>query len=156
MSLAWFKQIRTAFPPESSRSRVGDKCHQLRYAINKLNYGTYHTFCPGFNLSFDEGGIAMRSRFCLIQQFNKDKPAKFCVEFFILADVPKYFVYHIDVYQEKIDANVRIPRELWNLQTKQKLVMNSVIQSGIANDPEAYQRVFMDNRYSVPELLVLL
>ena len=58
MSLNRFKQIRAAFHPEVGASSIGDKCHQLRYAINSLNAASLATFIPGKNLSFDEGGVA--------------------------------------------------------------------------------------------------
>eukprot|EP00957_Ditylum_brightwellii_P155351 11825669-Ditylum_brightwellii.AAC.1 len=35
MSLAHFRQIRSAFHPEARTSAVGNKCHQLRYLIQK-------------------------------------------------------------------------------------------------------------------------
>ena len=41
------------------------------------------TFILGPNASFDEGGIPMRSRFCPVRQYNKDKPAKYKVDFFL-------------------------------------------------------------------------
>ena len=43
--------------------------------------------------TFDEGGIAMRSRYCPVRQYNKDKPNKYRVDFFILADASYYFIY---------------------------------------------------------------
>ena len=42
------------------------------------------TFVPGPNLSFDEGGVSSRSRMNPVRQYNKDKPNKFCVDFFVL------------------------------------------------------------------------
>ena len=55
-----FKQIRAAFRPENDRSTIGDKCHQLRYIINRFNLAIRKTFIPGYALSFDEGGHACR------------------------------------------------------------------------------------------------
>jgi hypothetical protein len=63
MSLYRFKQIRAAFHPDIGYSKHGDKCHQLRHLLNTLNEASYKTFIPGIYMSFDEGGVALRSRF---------------------------------------------------------------------------------------------
>ena len=39
-----------------------------------------------FKQIFDEGGIALRSRYCPVRKYNKDKPDKFHVELFCLAN----------------------------------------------------------------------
>ena len=57
------------------------------------------TFCLGPHTAFDEGGVAMRSRYCPVRQYNNDKPDKYRVDFFILADARDYFIYNLDVYQ---------------------------------------------------------
>ena len=109
-----FKQIRAALHPEVGASSIGDKCHQLRFGINQLNAAARRTFVPGANLSFDEGGVASRSRMNPVRQYNKDKPDKFRVEFFILSNnTPgKYFIYHLDVYQGKNSENINIAKGL--------------------------------------------
>ena len=38
----------------------------------------------------------------------------------------------------------------------QKAVVNAIVLSGIANEPNAMREIYMDNRYSVPTLFVLL
>ena len=59
-SLHRFKQIRAAFHPEVGASEIGDKCHQLRQAINNFNAASKRTFILGEKISFDEGGVASR------------------------------------------------------------------------------------------------
>lgn len=153
-----FKQIRAAYHPEVGASSVRDKCHQLRFAINSLNAASKATFIPGLNLSFDEGGVASRSRMNPVRQYNKDKPKKFRVDFFVLANnAPNnYFIVHIDVYQGKNSENIGIPEEIKSLPTTQKAVANAVMQSGIGNDPDGMRRLFMDNRYTAAPLFILL
>ena len=104
MSLHCFKQICTSFYPEIGTSTIEDKCHQLRHLLNTLNQVSYRTFIPGINTSFDEGRVASRSRFNPVCQYNKDKPQKFCVDFFVLCNnsAGKYFILYCDVYQGKI------------------------------------------------------
>ena len=157
-SLHRFKQIRAAYHPEVGSSAIGDKCHQLRFAINQLNYASRATFVPGPNLSFDEGGIASRSRMNPVRQYNKDKPNKFRVDFFVLANntPEKYFIVDLDVYQGKNAENIGIAKEIEKLPTTQKAVVNAVINSKIANDPKGMRKIFMDNRYTAALLLVML
>ena len=156
MSLGRFRQIRSAFHPEAGISSVGDKCHQLRFLIRSINSAAARTFDLGPRAAFDEGGIATRSRFCCVRQYNKDKPAKFRIDFFVLADSEYYFVRHIDVYQGKNAGNIDVAEQAKNLPTTMKAVVNAVIASGMANDPDGARELFFDNRYAAPELCALL
>eukprot|EP00957_Ditylum_brightwellii_P059816 4541235-Ditylum_brightwellii.AAC.1 len=74
MSLRRFRQIESAFYPETETSAVGDKCHQLIYLIQKINKAAKQTFHFGSHMAFDEGGVATCSHFCCVRQYNKDKP----------------------------------------------------------------------------------
>ncbi len=93
-----------------------------------------------------------------VRQYNKDKPQKFRVEFFVLCNnsPEKYFIIHCDVYQGKNAENKGIPEEIINLTTTQKAVVNSVIQSKIGNDPKGIRRLFLDNQYTCASLFILL
>ena len=105
MSLNRFKQIRSAFHPEDKEQSLGgDKCYQLRHALNQLNQCSLRTFYAGKRLAFDEGGISCRSRMCPVRQYNKDKPDKYRVDFFVLADSEHYNILHMDVYQLEVQA----------------------------------------------------
>ena len=156
MTLVRFKQIRSAFHPEADKSLCNDKCHQLRYLIRLFNKRAKEVFSLGANVSFDEGGIAMRSRYCPVRMYNKDKPDKFRVDFFLLADSIEYFIYHLDVYQGKNKSNIDIDNSLLHFPTTQKAVANAIVKSGIANDPNGCRYIFMDNRYACPQLFAIL
>ena len=66
-------------------------------------------FHLGPSASFDEGGIPMRSHNCPVRQYNKDKPAKYRMDFFIPADSQNtLFIYHLDIHQGKNEANIDI------------------------------------------------
>ena len=77
--------------------------------------------------------------------YNKDKPDKYIVIFFILAYAKNYFIYYIDVYQGKNTANININTSLQNLPTIQKYFSNAIINSGISNDPSGYSNLYMYN-----------
>jgi hypothetical protein len=124
-----FKQIRLAFHPEDKQmaSLGGDKCYQLRRAINTMNSCAKTTFEAGRDMAFDEGGVGCLSRFCPVQQYNASKPQKFWVDFFILACSTTYAILHLDVYQGRNNCNVGIKPFLHDLPTTQKATMNAII-----------------------------
>ncbi len=138
MSEYRFRQIRAAFHPENGVSVVGDKCHQLRSSIKSLNEYAKRTFILGRECSFDEGGIASKSRYNPVRQYNSSKPDKYQIDFFVLVNTSRgiNFIYHIDVYQGKNATNPHIAKEAWSLPTTQKAVINAVVSSGISTDPD--------------------
>ena len=86
--------------------------------------------------------------------YNKDKPDKFQVDFFILAGL-----HHLDVYQGKNASNVSIDASCWNLPTTMKAVVNAVIKTNLkegSNDSTGYRVISLDNRYQCPQLAYLL
>ncbi len=158
MSYFRFRQIRAALRPELDHSSVGDKCHQLRASLVSLNEHAKRTFILGREASFDEGGIPNKSRYNPVRQYNASKPDKYRIDFFVLVNASKgkNFIFHLDVYQGKNATNAHITQEAWHLPTTQKAVVNAVISSGINNDPDGMRELYMDNRYTAPELFVLL
>lgn len=102
MNLTRFIQIRGAFHPMNKKAALGgDKCYQLRNVLNCINSASAKSFLPSGNMAFDEGGVACHSRLCPVRQYNKDKPDKHRVDFFVLADSEHINILHIDVYQGK-------------------------------------------------------
>ncbi len=120
-----FVQIRVAFHPESTKNKLDDKCHQIRYALQKLNSASARCFIPGKELSFDEGGIPSKSQYNSVRQYNNSKPDKYRIDFFILANASEghNFIIHIDVYQGKNSENVFIPEKYGIFQLHKKLLL---------------------------------
>jgi hypothetical protein len=161
MSLNRFKQIRGAFHPEDKVQGNGgeDKCYQIRASMNELNAASLANFVLEANCAFDEGGIACRSRYCPVRQYNKDKPDKFRVDFFILAGSSTYLIHHIDVYQGRNAANTGIDPLCVNLPTTMKAVVNAIIKSELSkgsNDVNGFRVLSLDNRYQCPQLACLV
>ena len=86
MTIACFLQIRSAFHTESGESSVCDKLHKLRYLIRSTDDVASNTFDLVPTADLYEVGIATYSRFCCVRQYNKDKPDKFCINLFVLAN----------------------------------------------------------------------
>ena len=101
MTLVRFKKICSAFHPESGKSTKNNKCHQLQYFIRIFNFMARDVFYIRLVAAFDEGGIAIRIRYFRVQQYNKDVPAKYQLDFFLLAETRYYNIYHLDCYQGK-------------------------------------------------------
>jgi len=158
MPLYRFKQIRTAFHPEDKcvAAGAGDKCYQLRHVISTFNASAKNVRFVPCKVSFNEGGCSCRSRYCPVRQYNKDKPDKFRVDFFIMACPKTYFIHHLDVYQGKNATNVGIRDEIKGVPTTQKAVINAVLQTEMHNDVDGARTIALDNRYQCPELAVLL
>ena len=98
----------------------------------------------------------MKSRYCPVRIYNKDKLNKFRVDFFVIADSKYNFIYHLDVYQGKNKANIDIVPIVSTLPTTQKAVANAIIKSGINNDVHGSRHIFMDNRYAAPQWFVIM
>jgi hypothetical protein len=113
LTYARFIQIRAALRPEIGESNINDKCHQLHSGIQFLNDHAKRTFIPGRYLSFDEGGIASKSRYNPVHQYNASKLGKYRIDFFVLANATSgnNFIYHLDVYQGKNSTNAYVKRE---------------------------------------------
>jgi Transposase IS4 len=107
-------------------------------------------------MAFDEGGVGCRSRYCPVCQYNKDKPQKFRVDFFVLSGSRNYQILHIDVYQGKNSNNVGIHKELIDLPTTQKAVANAAYSLGLDKKVDGARHIAMDNRYQCPELAVFM
>ena len=118
-----FLQIRAAIHPEDGVSEIRDKCHQLRAAIQFLNEHAKKSCILGRELSFNEQGIASKSRYNPVRQYNSSKPDKYRIDFFVLVNTSRgiNFIYHIDVYQGKNATNAFIAAE--DLRHKRQWLM---------------------------------
>ena len=130
--------------------------------MNELNVASLRNYVPEPCLAFDEGGSSCRSS-CKapIRQYNKDKPDKYRVDFFILAGSKSRIVYDMmDVYPGRNDCNVGIAEEFKNLPTTMKAVLNAVMHLEISNGSNdvngGFRVVAMDNRYQCAHLAYLL
>ena len=81
MNLIRFREITSAFYPESGTSFCREKCYWLRYFICMFNDKPKGIFVIGDHGDFDEGVTATRIRYCPVQMYNKDKLQKYRVDF---------------------------------------------------------------------------
>jgi hypothetical protein len=82
-----------------------------------------------------------------VRQYNKDKPQKYRVDFFIMACSKSYFIHHIDVYQGANASNVGLHRAVRDLPTTQRAVLNAVLHMGMHNQVHGARHISLDNRY---------
>ena len=86
----------------------------------------------------------MTSQYFPVSIYNKYKPVKYRVGFFILADSKYNFIFCIDVYQDKDTENIDIHSSLNNLRTTQKYAFDSIIKSGISNYLHGSRHICID------------
>ena len=82
----------------------------------------------------------MRSHFCPIWQYNKEKPNTFIVSLLVLEDAKDYLINNIDVYQGNLKNEIK--EETQNTPTTKKDVTNSILSAGIENYPEGHHITF--------------
>ncbi len=153
ISYSRFVQICAAFHPESGTSQEGDKYHQLRYDINRLNKAAKHTFTSGKEMSFNEGGIPSKSNYDPIRQCHNSTPDKYRIGLFILANASSG---HNSLITLMSIRKKGMAEDLWNLPMTQKAVMNAIVSTGLFTDQNGFCELNMDNCYSAPELFVIL
>eukprot|EP00957_Ditylum_brightwellii_P076346 5802537-Ditylum_brightwellii.AAC.1 len=105
MSLCYFRQIRSAFHPDTESSAIGNKCHQLRFLIQKINRAAIKTCYIGPKLALDESG----------------HQALICCS--------------CGCISRKNVGNIDVDDKAKHLSSTMKDVVNVCIASGIANDP---------------------
>ena len=106
--LICFKKPQAAFNMGVVKSKFRDKSHHIRHEIKTLNITPNSCFIPGPNINFDEEDIAIRSCFCPVCQYIKEKPDRFIFYFFVHEYTKGYFICSIDVYQWKNSINIDI------------------------------------------------
>ena len=159
MHLWRYKQIRSAFHPESRKAAAmdgRDKAFMLRHALCTLNEAAANVMNIPEKVSFDEGGTGSRHRYNPIRLFNGSKPVKFRIEYFILSCSKTYFIHHADVYQGKNAADVHVHKDLVGVPTTQKVVLNSILHTKMDECVHGAQHIYVDNRYQCPQLAAVL
>ena len=91
-----------------------------------------------------------------VRQYSAKKPARFRIDFFILADHKSYIIHHIDVYQGKNAPNIGIHESIKTCPTTIKAVLNSVIACRLDESPYGARHITLDNRYQSPLLCFVL
>ena len=89
--------------------------------------------------------------------YNKDKPQKYRVDFFVLADASTYAILHLDVYQGKHTTDLFMHEKAKGLPITQAAVVNAVCTT-LLNVPSnhGFRYISLDNRYGCPQLAVFL
>ena len=155
MNLVRFNQIKSAYHLESGKNKTqsADKCYQLQYAIQRFSDRSGNIFDIGTKAAFDEGGMAIRSRYCPVRQYNKSKPDILCKGFFYLP-TPNIISFITSTYiMDQTQFFFDIHESFQNILIKQKAVENAIFKSGIENDPNGCRYLFIDNIYSAPHFV---
>ena len=159
MTMRRFKQffaaLRVEFDP-TDMMRTQDKAYQLRRMCANISRRARHIYIVGRYLSHDEGGVGCRSRLCPITMYNKDKPEKYRLDFFILCCAKTFIILHIEPYQGKNGTNAGVSTLARAFPVTSAAVLNAVERSGLKKSPDGYRILVADNRYMSPTLAVTL
>ncbi len=105
VSYSRFVQIPAAIHPESGTSKEGDKCDELRNAIKHLNKAEMHTFVPGKEMSFEEGGVVLQANQITILSVNITTASQFCIglifSYLLMHPVDKILSIALMIIREK-------------------------------------------------------
>ena len=89
-------------PPKGTPGH--DPLHKIRPLVNKCQNNFHLKYRPGKCLSFDEGCCGFRGRVKFLT-YNKDKPQKWAIKLFEMADAENGFVCGFDVYCGKNETS---------------------------------------------------
>ncbi len=117
--------------PELGCNEINKKCHQLRHAFHQVNHTAKDSFKHDQNLRLDEGGP--------IKQYDKEKPKIYQCEKFILCNAFQGHNYcmHAYISQGRTKSSFDVSKEIKLFPMMQRVVVNSIVESGIWHDQKS-------------------
>ena len=100
MSRDRFFQIRCYLHFSDDRCVANDKLHKVRYLLDHLRHAFQSEYVPHKQVTVDESMVPFKGRLSL-KQYMKDKPVKFGIKIWVLADAVTSYCYNFDVYVGK-------------------------------------------------------
>ena len=82
-----------------------EKLYKVRPLLNSVLAKFKHYYYPAQKISIDEGMIPAKNRLG-IKQYIKDKPTKWGIKTFILADSSNGYLYAAEVYCGKLTMDI--------------------------------------------------
>lgn len=119
-----------------------DKLHKVRFLLDHCRKTFQQEYIPHKQVSVDEAMIPFKGRLG-IKQYMKDKPVRFGIKVWVLADAVTAYCYNFDVY---IGKNADVVKNNLGLSSK------VVIELAKPLEMKGYQ-VYTDNFYTSPQLV---
>ena len=118
-----------------------DKLHKVRYILDNIRDSFMKEYVPHRNVTVDEAMVPFKGRLGF-KQFMKDKPVKFGIKLWVLADAETAYCYNMEVYTGKHGQQVS---RLMGLSARVVIGLTKPIQ-------KLGHVVFTDNFYTSPVL----
>jgi len=123
-----------------ARDLANDKLHKVRFLLDHCR--TFQAeYVPHKQITVDEAMIPFKGRLGM-KQYMKDKPVKFGIKVWVLADAVTAYCYNFDVYIGKNAENVN---KSLGLSTKVVIALTKPLEM------KGYE-VYTDNFYTSPQL----
>lgn len=120
---------------------VGDKLSKVRFLLDHCRNTFQSEYVPHKQVSIDEAMIPVKGRLGL-KQYMKDKPVKFGIKVWVLADAITAYCYNFDVY---VGKNAGIVNQNLGLSAKVVIAIAKPLQM------KGYE-VYTDDFYTSPYL----
>jgi hypothetical protein len=123
--------------------KAGDKLCKVRFLFDIIRRKCMKLYQPDMNISIDERMVKNKGRYSF-RQYIRDKPTKWGMKLWVLADARSGYTYNFDVYLGKA-----------NTPSKMGLAYEVVINLVTMLLDQGY-RLFVDNFYSGVQLFLAL
>ena len=102
-----FMQIKRYlnFTEEGFPEQCNDKLFKVRYMLDKIRNAFKSEYIPHEEISVDESMVPFKGRLSF-KQYMKDKPCKFGIKFWMLADATSAYCWNFDVYVGKYGTEI--------------------------------------------------
>ena len=111
----------------------------MRYLLDHLRHAFQSEYVPHKQVTVDESMVPFKGRLSL-KQYMKDKPVKFGIKIWVLADTVTSYCYNFDVY---VGKNAEVVNENLGLASKEVIALTKIIEM------KGYE-IYTDNFYTSP------
>lgn len=100
-----FMQIKRYLNFSNAVEQQNDKLHKVRYMLDKIRNSFKSEYIPHEEISVDESMVPFKGRLSF-KQYMKDKPCKFGIKFWMLADATSAYCWNFDLYVGKYGTEI--------------------------------------------------
>ncbi|KAK3590559.1 hypothetical protein CHS0354_008489 [Potamilus streckersoni] len=141
MSRDRFFQIKRYLHFSDDKRISNDKLQKVRYLLDHLRRAFQSEYVPHKQVTVDEAMVPFKGRLSL-KQYIKDKPVKFGIKIWVLADAVSSYCYNFDVY---VGKNAKIVNGNLGLSSKVVIALAKPIEM------KGYE-IYTNNFFTSPHL----
>jgi hypothetical protein len=141
MSRDKFVQVKRYLHFSDDANIAADKLHKVRFLLDHCRKTFQEEYTPHKQVTVDEAMIPFKGRLG-IKQYMKDKPVKFGIKVWVLADAVTAYCHNFEVY---VGKNAEIVTNNFGLSSKVVIVLTKHLEM-------KGHEVYTDNFYTSPQL----